>query len=168
MVSCKRFPGEASEVLVLIFGDGRTVTSRNYPFLVRSTAVLARSRMTLPSFNEMDGSGVRGSGMWAKAVLAFAHGHLLPPQFPSKVPLAESDRNQTSFIFNVASTSENGIMLPTRSQLLPSRRDDRVILHFDCRYTALHGTIYNMQLADPYRPKMTAFTLRSLKLRTQP
>ena len=125
------------------------VTWKDYPFLVRSTAVLARGRMTLPSFNEMDGSGVPGSGMWERAVLASAHGHLLPPQFPLKVSLAESDRNQTSFIFNVASTIENGTMLPTKSRVFPSRRDDRVILHFDCRYIALYGTIYSMQLADP-------------------
>lgn len=40
-------------------------------------------------------------------------------------------------------------MLPIKSQALPSRKDDRVILHFDCRYIALHGTIYNMQLILP-------------------
>ena len=109
--------------------------------------------MTLPTYLVSTrwveaGSLDRGCGKEQSWHLRADAGHLLPPQFPSKVSLAESDRNQTSFMFNVASTSKDGTMLPTKSQVFPSRRDDRVILHFDCRYIALCGTIYNMQLAD--------------------
>jgi hypothetical protein len=60
---------------------------------------------------------------------------------------SESEYHQTSFMFNAVNTNEDGIMLPMKNQVLPGRKDDRVILHFDCRYIDLHRTTYNMQHA---------------------
>ena len=51
-----------------------------------------------------------------------------------RVSKSESECQPISFMFNAGSKSENGNMLPVKRQLLPSRKDDRVILHFDCRY----------------------------------
>jgi hypothetical protein len=54
-------------------------------------------------------------------------------------------------MFNAVSKSENGDMLSAKRQILPSRKDDRVILHFDCMYsllTCIEQYTYNMQLAD--------------------
>lgn len=45
-------------------------------------------------------------------------------------------KHLASFISNVTnamSTCENGTMLPIKGQV-PPRKDDRVILHFDCMY----------------------------------
>ena len=64
---------------------------------------------------------------------------------------SESTSQLTSFMFNAVSKNENGAMLSANRQVLPSRKDDRVILHFDCRYspmTCIEQYTYNMQLAD--------------------
>lgn len=83
----------------------------------------------------------------------FTHGRCLPPQFLSQESESESEStfHLTSFMFNAVSKSENGTMLSAKRQILPSRKDDRVILHFDCRYsplTCIEQYTYNMQLAD--------------------
>ena len=49
-------------------------------------------------------------------------------------------------MFNAVDTNEDGAMLSRKSHILPSRKDERVILHFDCTYIDLHRT-NNMQYA---------------------
>jgi hypothetical protein len=68
--------------------------------------------------------------------------------FSHRVLESESEYHQTSFMLEAANTNQDGAMLPMKNHVLPSRKDDRVILHFDCRYIDLHGTTCKMQLAD--------------------
>jgi hypothetical protein len=51
-------------------------------------------------------------------------------------------------MFNAVDNNEDGVMRPMENNVLPSRKDDRVILHFDCMYIDLQKTTCNMQLAD--------------------
>jgi hypothetical protein len=54
--------------------------------------------------------------------------------------VSNSKCHQTCFVSDVKiagdmNKGKNGTMLPIKCQALPSRKDDRVILHFDCRYS---------------------------------
>jgi hypothetical protein len=94
----------------------------------------------------------RGSGKERSWHQPFTHGRYVPPQFLSQESESQSTFHLTSFMFSAVSKSENGDMLSAKRQILPSRKDDRVILHFDCRYsllTCIEQYTYSMQLADP-------------------
>jgi hypothetical protein len=111
----------------------------------------------LGSFNEMDGSGAHpaiGEGgkerSWHQRL---THGRSLEHlrSFPPRVSVSKC--HQTSFVSDGTkagdmSKGRDGSMLPIKCNTLPSRKDDRVLLHFDCRYINLHRTTCNMQLAD--------------------
>ena len=152
MISCERSSKNTSGVLVITFGNDRDIEGLPFSRSFEGRSSPEPDDLCLVSTRWMEAGAsrcARHRGCGKERSWRLCTGFYNSSSAVSLKSLTgESDHHQTSFMFNVASTSKNETMLPSKSQVLPSRKDDRVILHFDCRYIDLHGTIYNMQLAD--------------------